>query len=245
MNPLTDDISDLLAGYITGDLDPGEQERCRQLLATHPELEAELAALESTLGLVINTFVTEDPPPELRQRILSQLDHTSSNIIRLAPQRPHPLQNWRLWTQGVAAALVLGLGIQNLRLHTQLAQTEMMLTAFQSPQAQVVNLAGMTDPNAMGRIMFDTTMQQASLAFHNLPVAEEDQVYRLWAVVGSKLVPCGEALPADQSSVVMNIPIPPDLFAELYDPDLQGFRLTLEAAPDMPAPTGDLILQSV
>lgn len=250
MNLPRESTHELLAGYVIGDLTPSEQKHVKTLLRNRPELHQEIALIESAFASTLDTFISVDPPVRLRHRLLARFpmaDHRGEK--EKGPQghssglRWHPL--WHKWSQGLAAALILGLGWRTYQLQTHLAQTEVILAAFQSSTASVVTLAGLEDPTASGRLMFDTQRQQASLAFHNLPPAESNQIYRLWAQVGSQLVPCGEAIPAGETSKVMNFTINPEDFEELYDPELRGFLVTLENSPDIAIPTGSTILRSV
>ncbi|MGF1574994.1 MAG: hypothetical protein ACFCU9_03455 [Cyanophyceae cyanobacterium] len=71
MNNLTDFHHQLLAGYVTGDLDPTEQVAFSLLITNHPELESEIAILEITFETVVNSFIDEDPPVNLRERLLT------------------------------------------------------------------------------------------------------------------------------------------------------------------------------
>jgi anti-sigma-K factor RskA len=246
MNKLSDSIYELLAGYVSGDLDPDELEQCRQLLIDQPELETEIAAIESSLSLVINTFSAADPSPMVRQNLLQAVAQEQSHaVISMADWRQGSRWNWQRLANGVAAALVLGLGWHSFQLQQQLASNQTLLAAFQSPEARLFAFEGMMDPSSTGRLMFDPQMQQASLAFYNLPAAAENQVFRLWAMVGSNLVPCGEAIPANQPSMVVNFDINPEEFPELFDPNLRGFKVTLEDSPNVPAPLGSVVLEAV
>ncbi|MGF1576408.1 MAG: anti-sigma factor domain-containing protein [Cyanophyceae cyanobacterium] len=258
MNNLSDEQNELLAGFVTGDLDPTELEQCRHLLATHPELEAEIGALEESLGLVINSFVSMDPPVALRQKLMAAVEqpdagiplgHTeaegSSSVVSIAQWRQRSRWDWRLLANGVAAALVVGMGFQTFQLQHQLSQTEAMLTAFQSPNARLFPLAS-PDSSGRGVMMFDPVLQQASFVFHDMPMPETPSTYfyQLWVVAGSRLIPCGGPKPV-QPSLVIDFPITPSRYSELYEPDLEGFILTLEESPNVEQPTGPVILQSV
>lgn len=246
MNKLSDSIYELLAGYVSGDLAPDELEQCRQLLIDQPELETEIAAIESSIGLVINAFSTADPPAKVRQNLLEAVAQEQSHaVISIAKYRQAPQVSWQRLANGVAAALVLGLGWHSFQLRQQLASTQTLLAAFQSPDARLFAFKGMMDPASTGRLMFDPQMQRASLALYNLPAATDNQVLRLWAMVGSNLVPCGEAIPANQPSMVENFDINPEEFPELFDPNLRGFKVTLEDSPDLAAPSGSVLLEAV
>ncbi|NJM00660.1 MAG: hypothetical protein HC924_18645 [Synechococcaceae cyanobacterium SM2_3_2] len=71
MNHLTNLQHQLLAGYVTGDLDPAEQVAFSLLITNHPELESEIAILERTFETVLNSFIDEDPPVNLREQLLT------------------------------------------------------------------------------------------------------------------------------------------------------------------------------
>lgn len=259
MNNLSDEQNELLAGFVTGDLDPTELEQCRLLLANHPELEAEIWSLEESLGLVINSFVSTDPPIALRHKLLAAVEQTessgvslgrtqtegSSSVVSIAQWKQRSGWDWRLLANGVAAALVVGMGWQTFQLQHRLSQTEAMLTAFQSPSSRLYPLAS-PDGSGRGVMMFDPVLQQASFVAHNMPMPETPSThfYQLWVVAGSRLIPCGDPKPV-QPSVVIDFPITPSQYSELYEPELEGFILTLEESPNVEQPTGPVILESV
>ncbi|NJL99398.1 MAG: anti-sigma factor [Synechococcaceae cyanobacterium RM1_1_27] len=259
MNNLSNEQNELLAGFVTGDLDPTELEQCRHLLANHPELAAEIGALEESLGLVINSFVSTDPPIALRQKLITAVEladsagipigqpdaEGSSSVVSIAQWKQRSRWDWRLLANGVAAALVVGMGFQTFQLQHQLSQTEVMLTAFQSPSARLFPLET-PDGSRRGVMMFDPVLQQASFVAHNMPMPETSStsVYQLWVVAGSRLIPCGDPKPV-QPSLVIDFSITPGQYSELYEPNLEGFILTLEESPTITQPTGPVILQSV
>ena len=67
---LPEDIQSLVAGYVLGDLDSEERQQFQHLLALHPELAQEIATLKETLSVLPYGLPPQRPAPEVRSRLL-------------------------------------------------------------------------------------------------------------------------------------------------------------------------------
>ncbi|MEO0408350.1 MAG: hypothetical protein AAF289_13465, partial [Cyanobacteria bacterium P01_A01_bin.135] len=153
-HPLSDDVRELLAGYVLGDLDSAEAEQVQQLLQQRPALQQEIQGLKAALAVVPCGLDLAEPAPDLRAQILQQaeslpvvpvtpVEATADNSwgprythhpVQVSPMRARPiasrLARWfRLERVAVAAAsVVLVLGASTiLRLNRQVAQLEAQL----------------------------------------------------------------------------------------------------------------------
>lgn len=85
MNPmLAGVLQDRAALYVSGEINAPDREAFDILLAFQPELRAEVARLQEAVAAVVMAQVppVAAPPPELKLRLLSAVDHL--------PSRPEP-----------------------------------------------------------------------------------------------------------------------------------------------------------
>ena len=73
-----EDLEELLAGYVLGDLSPEEAEDLQQILLDRPELVAEAQILQEVLAALPYTLPLGEPSPQLRQNILDALTINNS-----------------------------------------------------------------------------------------------------------------------------------------------------------------------
>lgn len=128
MEPLEhpEQLENLLAGYVLGDLTPEEAARVYHLIENDPDLAAEVGYLQSTLALLPLSLPSAKPPEKLRSQILQAARDTNSAAI---PKSKSIFNNWiktHKWKLAIvwgslAAVLVASLGIETYRLHQKLA----------------------------------------------------------------------------------------------------------------------------
>ncbi len=131
--------SELLAGYVLGDLNLAEIAIIDRYLAEHPEQQLEVAQLILSLDLLPLTLPPDRPPAALKQQIMRIAETESGvnmrQIVREASlQENQPkiqLQGIKLWRTAIAGLGVLilgGLGWQNYHLSQELATVKHELT---------------------------------------------------------------------------------------------------------------------
>ncbi len=197
-----DTRDDLLTRHVLGDLTPTETEAFAADLARDPALGAEAAQLRATLDLLPYGTVTA-PPPHLRARVLAAAARPP------APPRAR-IVTWQRVVGALAAMLVLALGVQNARLRRDLAVQRDVMTTLQQPNVLLAfSLAGTgSGAGAFGRAVLDLDAKKAAVVIHDLPVLPPNEVYRLWAQVGERNVPCGTLTTSAEGAVLAQIPIP-------------------------------------
>ena len=79
--PRRDRFDDPKEAYALGALSEDERLQFEDLLAAHPELQAEVAAFESTANLLALAPQEQDPPPELRRNFLSSIGANEDTFI--------------------------------------------------------------------------------------------------------------------------------------------------------------------
>lgn len=114
------EVQELVAGYVLGDLDSSEAEEFRTLLIQMPDLQGEVMALQEALAMMPYGLEATEPEGELRSQILS------AARSEFAQQNPIPLQRRRSpgfplpWAMGTAAAgFALMCGLATLHLSNQ------------------------------------------------------------------------------------------------------------------------------
>ena len=200
---------DLLAGYALGDLTPEEAEALQQILIDQPELSAEADRLQEVLALMPYGLPEDEPPLHLKNAILTAAEAELPNgpVAAIGATRP----NLRLLglVGAVAAAALLGLGLDNYRLRQDLQGTRPVIAALQQeaeasrpiiaalqqPQARPFALSGTgTAALASGTIVLDRQQKQVVMVAQNLPELPPGKAYRLWAMPQNSKTPayCGQ-----------------------------------------------------
>jgi anti-sigma-K factor RskA len=211
------EVSDLAAGFVLGALEPTEMAAVRAHLAGCPEPHPEFAELGSVAPALLASVPQVEPPAALRDRILSAARAEAgtatktgtatraTDTMTAAPRLPatverterrglfgfldRPRPAWAL--AGIAAVLAVVLGVQTLRLQSDLNQAgtyqdqvaAVLATASQKG-AQLAVLAG--QPGAPGPTGFAAISSDGNvrIAIRGLAPTSGSQVYEAWAIVG-------------------------------------------------------------
>lgn len=112
-------IQELVAGYVLGDLTSSEAEMFRRLLVDMPELRLEITSLQETLAMMPYGLDEVEPEVELRAQILSTAQAELSQPPAVSQKNKRlPLRlPWAMST--VAAGFAIALGLANLQLNDQ------------------------------------------------------------------------------------------------------------------------------
>jgi hypothetical protein len=94
---------------------------------------------------------------------------------------------------------------------------------------------------AVGGVVLDLDAKKGAVVFNDLPPLPEGQVYRLWAAVGDKDVPCGDFRPQPAGEVVAQFTVPVDA----YDAPIRQLFVTAEPKGSTGGPTGEAVMRSV
>ena len=233
------EVQERAAQYVLGELAPAERAELERRLADDAELAREVEALRRLIG-ILPLGAAVDPPPALRARVLAAVEPPAA--APAPAQRPASRLVVRL-VGAVAAVLALALGLDAYRARRDLALERELRTALQQPNVVLdFTLAGRGDAaGATGRASLDLDARRGAVALYGLPALPPNRVYRLWAAVGGRTVPCG-AFNADQDGrVVAQFAVPVDAYAA----PIGRLFLTVEPAPPPAAPTGPPVMESV
>ncbi len=230
---------ELIAGYVLGNLTPQEQAEVQKLLSTRPDLARKVGHLQETWQNLAYTLPEVGLPPPLRGQILA---------AALAPPLPIPLRRRVYWPEsgwGIAALLVLGLGLDSLRLRQALEQAQIQVQHQQDViamlgqgQTKLVSFKSSTPQSgASGNLMITPGYKEAVLTLQDVAPLPDGEVYRLWAVVGGKKLACGEFTPNGQGRVFVKLPVDQNFTKS-------PLIVTLEPTKVMPEPSGPMVLTS-
>jgi anti-sigma-K factor RskA len=175
----SDQLQLLIAGYVLGDLDPDEAAEFEQLLADNPALMEEVTQMQKTLELCYAPPAVT-PPAHLRAAILTP-----------KATKPTPIQPNRgrvSWSKAMgvaAAALIVGLGINNYRLWRALQVAQTQLRATEAAQAEKLTYAlqaGKLADAARATVAVDPNTLEGVLTVEGLPPLPPGKTYALWVV---------------------------------------------------------------
>ena len=174
--------TDLIAGYVLGDLSPEEADRLRQTLAEAPADSQEVKSFEEAFALLPYALPSVEPSPHLKGKILSaatrstaepvaessRLKAIPSNVISIASPRQRQWQ--RLLpaiSTGIAAVAIAALSFNQVQLGKQSQQTVALqqqlkdnnteLARLRSElQANQATVAVLSDPNTQVQALIGT-----------------------------------------------------------------------------------------
>lgn len=202
-------VQELMAGYVLGDLSVAERQTLEQLLQDHPELQGEIDRLRESLGLLPYWLPQQDPPAHLEKAVLgaaARSRSTSRSGSRAISRRLSRRQGIEISAGLVAAVLIAVLGLDNLRLRQQ---PDVVVEILSQPNTRLVSLQGdqTVAPTAGGSLLFvPGQWQEVVITIKSLPDPPQDQVYRLWARFNDgKVILCGEFTPDPSGTIVARL----------------------------------------
>lgn len=232
MHPTSPDIPEaILIDYVLGELGPDETHALEAQLDRDPTLAQRLATLQRTWEILAYSAY-QTPPARLGEQIQKQVQW----------QQRWCTIPWVSLAGAVAAFLVLGLGLDNYRLRQELHLVATANTTLQQPNVILsFSLHGTGSATlAQGQIVMDLDNQKAGVALNRLPTPPVGSVYRLWAMVGSKNIPCGTLRIDEQGQARSQLPLPVDAYAG----KVVQLRITLETDQNTPQPLGPTVMVS-
>lgn len=246
-----DGTEDQAVQYVLGELTPKAAEEFARRLTGDPDLAAEVTRLRRVLGLMpYATHVT--PPPGLRDRILSAAaeqqargaapapaPHGQVARTRVEPSRAPRRVVWSRFAAAAAAAMALAFGLDAYRTRQELSVQRELASALLEPN--VVRTFTMAGGGGFGKVALDLDGKRGAVVLKHMQPLPAGQIYRLWAQVGDKSVPCGDFGASAEGSVLAQFVVP----VESYTAPIGKLFVTVEPSPAGPAPTGPTVMESV
>jgi anti-sigma-K factor RskA len=241
------DVSeDRLVEYVLGELRRDDAQALEHLIRDDADLAAEVRRLRQVFDLLPYATLTE-PPPELRTRVLdaaaARAKQPAAPVVAPAEPRRARRVVWSQFAAAAAAALALAFGVDAWRTRQELTLQREMTAALQEPNVvRSFALAGTGSARgAVGRVALDLDAKKGAVVLKGMPELPEGQVYRLWAKVKDKDVPCGEFKADPQGAVLAQFVVP----VESYTAPLGKLFVTVEPASLPATPTGPTVMESV
>lgn len=197
---LSEHQTELMTGYVLNALSADEQAEFEQCLAGNPALADEVQQLQEVMGLMAHAAPQSPAPAHLRRKVMSvvQPSRVKLQVVSLSHW------NWGKIAAGVAALLILGLGVQNHLLLQRLVKNQ----EHEEQTTFSFTLKGLSVASQAGEIVLDLESGRALFAIQNLPPLASGEVYSLWAVTAEKNIFCGTFTPSSSGQIVAQIAIP-------------------------------------
>jgi anti-sigma-K factor RskA len=240
------DVSeDRLVEYVLGELRRDDAQALEGLMRTDAELAAEVRRLRQVFDLLPYATL-EEPPADLRARILDAAAARAQSATKEAPPSPvRPVRRvvWSRFIAAAAAVVALAFGFDSWRTRQELAlQREVTATLEEPNVVRSFALAGTgTASGAVGRVTLDLDAKKGAVVLKGMPVLPPGEVYRLWAAVGDKSVPCGQFTANKDGAVLAQFVVP----VESYTAPIGKLFVTVEPETPPDAPTGPRVMESV
>jgi anti-sigma-K factor RskA len=234
-----EEIKQLVAGYVLGDLNPEEAEQIRHLIGNNPEINAEIQVLQEILALLPYSLPEAEPSDRLRSKIITAASEPTLNP-KTSSWQDLP---WPKIITGIVAFAAIFATVDNyyLRQELRLAQENKakVITALNEPNSRITELAGTPDAtNASAKIIYTPNQAKALLLVNNLPEAKKEQVYRLWAIVGQDKIACADFRTDTSGSTVNEVSFPQNVCAATN----ATMAVTRESFPAPDQPLGSVVL---
>ena len=244
------DYKEMIPARALSALDATEERALNEHLKDCSECRQELESWQATAAALSLAANPDEPSPQVRERILSEVRKDLSSATSVVPFRATPRRN--IWSSfgslGAIAAVVLIVALiigiivfwqQNRALKNQLARANAFVELVNTPGARVSELTG-SDPvlGATAKLAYNRT-GHAILMATKLPSVPQGKAYQLWFIVKNKPpVPGKTFVPDSSGNAVLKDEIPKDAI------DANIFAITVEPAGGSNTPTSPIYLRS-
>lgn len=191
-----DPRAELIGAYVLDALTPEETEAFEDHLAECEVCRREVHELRRVTTVLPLGVEQVEPPPGLRDRILAEIrdEVTGAPVVDLGAERKrrYLLREPAAWAGLVAAVLILGLGIWNVRLMQQVHNQQDALSFNRTVAgaiatgASVSRLAGTSAAPASAAALVQPRHGRAYVIVHDLPPRPNNRVYEVWLVQRGK-----------------------------------------------------------
>jgi hypothetical protein len=227
--------SELMAGYVLGDLTPAEIDRVEAYLHDHPESQAEITCLMLPLDLLPLTLPADGPPASLRSQILQAATTEPAAdfsammpVSQMSQVRRKSMPLWKPIAMGLELLAIGWLGWYNYHVSQELAAVKQdlqtaqiakrklalttnpdrsLISLLQQPNNRFVQLKNMPGQTGAGSLILVPNKSVAVLSLQNIAPLPSGQVYRTWAIMGEEEMNCADFLPDKNGKVFVKIPL--------------------------------------
>jgi len=202
MSEMNDErFEDLKDAYVLGALPEEERRGFEDYLAAHPERQAEIDELGAVAGLLAFAPQEQEPPPELRRRIMEVVE------AEAAPRRERRESAFARFAGfvgarglafGAAVLFLIGLLSWNLLLQnevedlqgqvqnsqSQVDDLQAQVRDAQTQQTQIIRLSGTWADQGANAEVASISDDRIVLVADNLPSVPEGQTCQIWVIKG-------------------------------------------------------------
>jgi anti-sigma-K factor RskA len=206
-------FEDLKDAYVLGALPEEEHLEFEQYLVAHPNLQLQIDELATLAGLLALSPREQEPPPELRRRIMGTVE----------AEAIHSRASRRSWLAGLretvgirdlalvgAVILVIGLFSWSMLLQGEVRDLQGRVQNLQSqPQdPQMIALGGVGTKQGARAELVTLEGDRAVLMAENMPPVPEGKTYQIWVIKGDTPQPSGLFEPkGDSIAAVVEKPV--------------------------------------
>jgi hypothetical protein len=241
---LRHDMHSLSGAYALDALDAGaERDRFARHMSHCSSCASEVRGFRE-VATALAFAATAEPPPELRDRVLTAAARTR----QLPPEvrthaRPPRTRSWVPWvpwlsgvvaTASIVVAVLFGFAQAHTQQQLNQAQAENEAISLLLSSPQVTLLSRSTTKGGVATVVLAAARHQLVVVTNGLPALPAGKVYQLWLIGKTKIVSAG-LLPAATSGRTA-----PVLASGVVKGDTLG--LTVEPAPGSAQPTTKPIL---
>lgn len=251
--------SGILEAYLLAELNERESAEVERMLQRHPELRSELKELEATFQ-AMDFALAMEPPVAVENRLLTSIEFAKpkAKVVALPDNKLKQMRVYQLIAAAsVTIALIasvvavqyrdkyvqtnkqlIGLLEENTRMADQFNQTKEQVADYETAFAKVsdpafakVSMDGLEiSPTSAAVVFWNKDTREVYLAIGDLPAAEREKQYQLWAIVDGKPVDAGVFDATETSSLLLKM-------KEIEN--AQAFAVTLEPKGGSANPTLD------
>ncbi len=233
---ISENLQDQAALYVLEGLEAGEKAAFESELSQSAELRTLVSELREGAADLARTVPLQQPPPELRGKILREiaLGKQSGSFTRPG----HTSANWLPWA--IAALFLICCGM--LMMDRSRLQRALAAARETDPMAQAtfVTLASPAGehPDAKVTVAWQPDRQSGVITIANMPPAGPGHDYQLWAVDGVHKDPVNAGIVHVGPDGVARIRFKPDQSVA----QIKAFAISLERAGGVPKREGPIIM---
>lgn len=238
---MTADIHTLTGAYAADALDADERRLFERHLDACDACAREVAELQATTAR-LGAAVAQAPPPDLRARVMAEIDRTRQEAPRLPAghaRGPEPRSRWSRLAAPVAAGfalLAVAAGAVVTYYHGEMTELEQhqarVNEVMAAPDMRMVETHG--DDGAMARAVVSPSMGEAVLVVDRMAPAPREHTYELWVIDDEGATPAGMFDVDDRGRVTQ-------LLAGDFA-DARAIGVTVEPMGGSPQPTSDPVM---
>lgn len=215
--------SGILELYVSGKLSESEADEVRRMADKHPEVQAEIQAIEESLAALAPVF-SRKPQRDLLAGIMDQIEEETP-VIKLGDENSSSGFKFRWMAIAAAIALLISLvmnlfqfrqiqdannqiasldqrieemAVENDVFASQIQRSSTQIKILTSPHYKEVLMTGtVASPGSLATVYYSKSDKKVFLNTGNLSNTDQNKQFQLWAIIDGKPVDAGVFDPAE------------------------------------------------